>query len=206
MSTDLSPVIVAKSDQLNADDLISGPIIIEISGVNVKAGSEQPTSISYVGDNGKPYKPGRSMSRILVAAWGAEGTDYVGRKLQLFRDPDVRFGPDNVGGIRISHMSHITEPFAWPLTVTKGKKKMYSVQPLIDVATIDVPALRMQCEAEAAKGIEPFKRFWSSLGGTKQKLIGGSTYLDELKKIAAKTATTELPAVEKSGTSTIPPV
>ena len=69
---DMSPVIIPKSDQLNSDDLIVGPITIKITDVIIRAGQEQPISIHYEGDNGKPYKACKSMCRVMVSAWGAD--------------------------------------------------------------------------------------------------------------------------------------
>ena len=42
----------------------------------------------------------------------------------------MRFGPDVVGGIKISHLSHIDKPVTTDLTVSKGKRKNYTVKPL----------------------------------------------------------------------------
>src|SRR5688572_15105315 len=109
--SDMSAVIIPKSDQLNADDLIAGPRTITITGVTIKAG-EQPVSIHYEGDNGKPYKCCKSMARILVSAWGADSKQYVGRSVTLFRDPEVKWAGMAVGGIRISHMTNIDRPLS----------------------------------------------------------------------------------------------
>ena len=62
---DLSQTIIPKSDQLNADDLIAGPRTIRITAVST-GNAEQPVVINYEGDNGRPYKPSKSMRRILV--------------------------------------------------------------------------------------------------------------------------------------------
>ena len=83
MSDSMASAIIPKSDQLNSDDLISGPITITITGVSIRGGQEQPVAISYAGDNGKPYKPCKSMSRCLVFAWGPDAKEYVGRSLTL---------------------------------------------------------------------------------------------------------------------------
>lgn len=105
--TDLSQTITPKSDQLNADDLIAGPRTIKVTKATVNQGAEQPASIFFEGDNGKPYKPGLSMRRVLVRAWGVNASAYVGRRMTLYRDDNVKFGGVAVGGIRISHMSDI---------------------------------------------------------------------------------------------------
>jgi hypothetical protein len=66
----LAETIIPKSDQLNADDLITGTITVKITAVKGSNEPQQPVSIHYEGDNGKPYKPCKSMRRILVSAWG----------------------------------------------------------------------------------------------------------------------------------------
>jgi hypothetical protein len=142
---DLRGTIKPKSDQLNADDLIGGPITIRITGVTVGEG-EQPVAISYEGDGGKPYKPGKSMRRVLVNLWGPDGAVYMGRSLTLYRDEEVVFGGVAVGGIRISHMSHLQRETTMALTATKAKRKPFTVRPLVvekptDKAAIAVEAL-----------------------------------------------------------------
>lgn len=128
--SDMTPVIAAKSDQLNADDLIGGPRTITITRVDVRDTKDQPVSVFYEGDEGKPWKPCKSMSRVLAAAWGTDSKIYPGRSLTLFREPSVKWGGIEVGGIRISHMSHIPEPLLLAITITKGSKKPYRVEPL----------------------------------------------------------------------------
>jgi hypothetical protein len=128
--SDMTPVIAAKSDQLNADDLIGGPRTITITRVDVRDTKDQPVSVFYEGDDGKPWKPCKSMSRVLAAAWGTDSKIYPGRSLTLFREPSVKWGGIEVGGIRISHMSHIPEPLLLAITITKGSKKPYRVEPL----------------------------------------------------------------------------
>ena len=131
---DMKQVIIPKSDQLNADDLLSGPMTIKITAVTVKGGQEQPVSISYEGDNGKPYKPCKSMCRVLVSAWGADSALYVGRSMTLYCDPKVKWGGMEVGGIRISHMTNIADTMTMALTVTRANKKPFIVQPLVNNA------------------------------------------------------------------------
>lgn len=127
---DLSKTITAKSDQLNADDLLGGPITITIEDVK-RGTTDQPIAVFYQGCNGKPWYPCKSMRRVLVAVWGNDGKTYAGKSCTLYRDPDVKFGGIKVGGIRISHMSHIDENVALALQVTKGSKRLYTVKPLV---------------------------------------------------------------------------
>lgn len=129
-NVDMSKFIVAKSDQANADDFISGPRTITVTGIRGTDEADQPVAISFEGDEGKPFKPCKSVRRILVAAWGTEGKDYVGRSMTLYRDENVLFGGIKVGGIRVSHMSHIDKELTVVMNATRGKKMAHKVQPL----------------------------------------------------------------------------
>lgn len=126
---DITGTIAARSDQLNADDLIGGAITIQISKVSMLAG-EQPVAIHYVGDEGKPWKPCKTARRVLVGVWGGDASKYAGRWLTLYRDADVIYAGQKVGGIRISHMSDIEKPVTLALTASNKSKKPITVQPL----------------------------------------------------------------------------
>lgn len=129
--TDLASTIIPKSDQMNADDLISGPRTIKITKVSADTGStEQPILIFFEGDSGKPYKPCKSMRRVMVTIWGSDGAKYPGRAMTLYRDPFVKWGGLEVGGIRISHMSDMDAPVTMALTATKQSRKPFRVLPL----------------------------------------------------------------------------
>lgn len=128
---DISTTIAPKSDQLNADDLIGGPVTVTITAVS-RGDNDQPVNIATAefGD-GRPFKPCKSMRRVLVAAWGAEASVYVGRRMTLYREPGVRFGGQEVGGIRIAALSHIDRKLTLALTMTRGKRAPFTVEPLI---------------------------------------------------------------------------
>ena len=131
-ASDMSSVIIAKSDQLNSDDLISGPITVTITSVAIRPGTEQPVSVFFDGDGGKPYKCCKSMARVMVHCWGPDANKYVGHSMTLYRDPKVLWGGMAVGGIRISHMSHLDGAVTIALTATKGSKKLFTVQPMAE--------------------------------------------------------------------------
>jgi len=127
--TDLSKTIEARSDILNADDLIGKEMTIRVTKVSITAG-EQPIAINFEGDNGKPFMPCKTVRRILVNCWGSDGNKYVGRSMTLFRDPKVKFGGLEVGGIRVSHLSNISGPVTMALTASKANKRPFTVKPL----------------------------------------------------------------------------
>lgn len=128
---DISETIVPKSDQINAEDLLSGPRTFTVEKVT-KGSAEQPVDIHLVEFPGRPFRPSKTVRRILVNAWGPEASAYVGRRMTLYRDPAVKFGGMDVGGIRVSHLSHIDKALTVALAVTRGKRAPYTVQPLAD--------------------------------------------------------------------------
>lgn len=173
--------IEAKSDQLNSDDLMEGPRTITVTGVSANPdSSEQPVSIHFEGDNRKPFKPCKTMRRLIVGVWGADASQYVGRSMTLYRDPNVQFGGMNVGGIRISHMSDIDKPLTVALLVTRGRKKPFQVQPLKVERKTDEPG-----EDKAAKWAETFKADVASasdLGSLAEAHDKASKVLTKLEK------------------------
>lgn len=129
--------IVPKSDQLNADDLLAGPITVTISGVR-KGDREQPIVVEIEGQ--RPYKPCKSMRRILIATYGDNPRDWVGQRMTLFCDQSVMWAGVKVGGIRISHLSGLTEPRTYMLTTTRGKRSEFTIQPLTSAYVDDAIA------------------------------------------------------------------
>jgi len=127
---DLTQSIEPRSDQVNADDLIGGPQTYTIREVRQGA-AEQPFDFMLV-ETDRAYRPSKTMRRLIVAAWGSEASAYTGRRLTLYREPSIRFGKDIVGGIRISHMSHIAGRVEEKFQTTRGKREPFVVDPLPD--------------------------------------------------------------------------
>lgn len=192
MNDDILKTIEPKSDQLNADDLLGGrTITIKIVDTTIEPG-DQPVAIHYEGDGGKPYKPGKSMRRVIVNAWGADPKLYVGRRMTLYRDDKVIFGGVQVGGIRISHMSDISKSITMALTATRASRKPFTVEPLVEKG-LPQPTTTNQGEVtvqlfnliekgnEAAAG-GMLQAFWASLAPVERKAIGAAQ-LEAWKKI-----------------------
>ena len=183
--TDMTKTIEPKSDQLNSDSLIGGrTLTIKITSVSLCAG-EQPIAVNFEGDDNKPWKPCKGMRRVLVNVWGADGNKYIGRSLTLYRDDKVLFGGVAVGGLRISHMSHIDKEVTMALTASRANRKPFTVKPLhtVVVHTANTAAIDA-AKTEAAKGTEALKVFWGGLTVPQQKML--KDLLPELKSIAEK--------------------
>ena len=127
---DIANSLAPRSDQVNADDLVAGPMTVTIRKV-VGGKAEQPFDF-LLEETDRAYRPAVTMRRLIAAAWGTDGDSYVGRRLTLYRDPEVTFGKDKVGGIRISHMSHIDKRIEVKLQVTRGERGTFIVDPLPD--------------------------------------------------------------------------
>lgn len=127
--SDMLKVIEPKSDQINAEDLIGRDMTITITAVKVSPGTEQPVAMKFEGSD-KLFRPCKTVSRIIVAAWGADTSLYAGRSLTLFRDPNVKWAGMAVGGIRVKAISHIDQPLKLALAESKQNRKITVVQPL----------------------------------------------------------------------------
>lgn len=132
--------ITPRSDQINSEDLLTGARTVTVTGVT-RGSVEQPVDIVTAEFGpGRPYKPSKTMRRILVAAWGKDASAYTGRRITIYRDPEIKFGAEKVGGIRISHLSHIDKPLTISLTETRGKRKPHRIEPLPDAPAGTAPA------------------------------------------------------------------
>lgn len=151
---DITDTLAPKSDQLDAVDLLGGPQTFTITGVKAGSSAEQPVEVKLA-EFARVWRPGKSMRRVLAAAWTPHASEWTGRRVTLFCDPDVRFGGVEVGGIRISHMSHLDGPKKVPLLISKGKSAMFLVEPLADAPPVKSLAQRIDAAVArfAAKGI-----------------------------------------------------
>lgn len=123
----LRDTVAPKSDRRNADDFLAGSETVKIIAVK-RGDAESPVAVHL--ENSKPWYPCKSMRRILISAYGDNGVDWVGKSMTLYCDPAVRFGGVAVGGIRISHLSHIENDMVVSLTTTRSKRSPYTVKKL----------------------------------------------------------------------------
>ena len=129
---DISDTVAPNSKQITADDLRSGPWTITVTKVSVDKAAEQPVTIFYQDCGDKPFKPCKTMRRVLLELWGNNSIEYAGKSLTVYRDDAVSFGKDKVGGVRISHMSHIgSAPKRVSVITTKGRRGAVVVKPLV---------------------------------------------------------------------------
>ena len=182
---DVTKAIQPKSDQINADSLVTGPQTIKVRDVKVDPTGEQPIWIYFEGDDGKPWKPCKTSARCLAAIWGANASQWFGMSCTIFNDPTVTWGGAAVGGIRVSHMEGIDKPRVLSLTKTRGKKGQITIQPLItqDAPKIDVDAANESVRAAALNGKDAFVIWWKSNAGLRDAV---APIMDEIKATVAE--------------------
>lgn len=135
---DISKAIEPRSDQQNFDDYLAGPRTVTVESVDRDA--EQRVSIHLHEYPGRPFKPSKTNLRLIAQGWGTESSEWVGRGMVLAGDPTVRFGGQQVGGIRVAALSHIAKPFTANLTATRGKRTPYKVDVLTVAPAPEIPA------------------------------------------------------------------
>lgn len=132
---DISKTIVAKSDQLNASDLLGGPITVTVERVNIVKSADQPVSIHITG-GWQPFKPCLTVRRILAKLWGTSSKNWVGQSMTLYCDESVMWAGERAGGIRVSHATGIESRQEVITRASKHKVMAYLIEPL----SIELPA------------------------------------------------------------------
>lgn len=183
--SDLRDTIVPKSDQLNADQLLGGPITITVTDVR-RGTADQPITIHYDGEGGRPFKPCKTVRKILVHAWGADGNAWIGRRMTLFNRPDVKWGGEEVGGIRVSHLSHIPSPMEVSLAETRSVKKKSRIEKLGEQSTPEDSRARL--EAAARGGTSDLAAAWRATPTEHKLALGGADGCPEQFKALAREA------------------
>lgn len=141
--TDVGFALEAKSDQLNAVDIMGAEPVIRIRDVKVKQG-DQPVSVYFDGDNNRPWKPSKGMLRVLAGAWGRDSSAWVGKYAQLYFEPTVRYAGKEVGGIRIRALSDIDQRgLSFALRISQKQTEPYHV-PRLEVQANEYPADRFE--------------------------------------------------------------
>lgn len=169
---DISHTLAPTSDQLDAVDLLGGPRVFTIERVS-EGSTEQPVQV-HLAEFPRPWRPGKSMRRVLAAAWGTNTKTWVGKRVTLYCDPDVRFGGEAVGGTRISHMSDLPDgkPLRVPLLAGRGKSQVWTVQPLADAPAPRQGRPRPAApDVDAIDDVETLRAMWQSADTATRKRI-----------------------------------
>jgi len=135
----MTKAIEPRSDQMNAEDLLTGPRTFTITEVR-EGSAEQPTWV-YLAEfpQARPWKPSKTSRRLMSLVWGLDTDAWIGKRITLYRDESIKFGGEAVGGIRISHVSGIPGQMSIALSITRGKRAQFVLNRLADEAARGVP-------------------------------------------------------------------
>lgn len=177
----------AKSDQINADDLLGGPLVCKIVDIQMTGSADQPISI-YVDAHAQPWKPSKTSRRVLAACWAdTDPSEWIGRYVVLYNEPTVKWAGVEVGGIRTSHLSHIDGRKMFRANSAKGKKAEQVVEPYYP-------------STEPAKPVEPVfwpdDKFEAQVERASKAIISGEKTADDI--IAALEKKAQLTVGQKS--------
>ena len=117
-----------KSDQLNYDDARNHPLVFRIADVT-EGDKDRPLFVYMEGEK-RPYKPCKNMIRVFAGAWTDKGWEWVGKYVELYGDPTVKFGGVEVGGLKIGKLSHIQAPIEFKLTISRNVRVVHRVDVL----------------------------------------------------------------------------
>lgn len=138
---DISQLIAPDSDEMVAADLIGSPpqvfTIVEVTET-VREKGKRVANIRLEGFP-RPWRPGKGMSRVMADNWGRETQGWIGRQVELYGDPDVYFGPEKTGGVRISRLSGISAPRVTRVNPRGGSNATWTVKPLPTAAPTPEP-------------------------------------------------------------------
>lgn len=171
---DISETTGANSAQQNYDDYLGGQTrTVTITAVT-SGTAEQPVSVDLAEYPGHPFKPNKTMRRLLVLAWGSDSAAYIGRRMVLFGNPGVIYGGKAVGGVEIEKMSNLDKPLTVALTAKRGQRKNFTVQPLAE--TVPKTVRDWQTEMDAVTDTVTLTALYKAMHATP------GAYTDELKQ------------------------
>lgn len=161
---DITDALAPTSDQLDAIELVNPRTFTIDSGSRL--GSRDGKTVAEIRLVGFPrvWRPSKGMLDVLARCWGTDGKAWAGRSVTLYNDPEVTFGKDKVGGIRISHLSHIDGPVTVMIRGRgQGARKIaWPVKPLTVAAPPPPPAAMSLEDVAATTDTDTLRTAWQA--------------------------------------------
>ena len=159
---DITDALAPTSDQLDAIELVNPRTFTIDTGSRL--GSRDGKTVAEIRLVGFPrvWRPSKGMLDVLARCWGTDGKAWAGRSVTLYNDPEVTFGKDKVGGIRISHLSHIDGPVTVMIRGRgQGARKIaWPVKPLTVAAPPPPPAAMSLEDVAATTDTDTLRTAW----------------------------------------------
>lgn len=135
---DITDALAPNSDQLDAIELVTPRTFTIAAGSRMAVRDGKTVAEVALEDFPRVWRPSKGMLDILARCWGTDAKQWVGHRVTLYCDPDVMFGKDRVGGVRVSHLSHIDGVQTVPIRASgRGRKPTpWKVDPLPDAAPV----------------------------------------------------------------------
>ena len=132
---DITDALAPTSDQLDAVELVNPRTFTIDTGSSLGKREGKIVAEIRLVDFPRVWRPSKGMLDVLAACWGTDAKQWVGRCVTVYNDPEVMFGRDKVGGIRISHLSHIDKA----RVVTRAPSRSAPAQPSASATTRPSP-------------------------------------------------------------------
>jgi hypothetical protein len=127
------------------------------------------------------------MRKVLILAWGPDGTQWIGKSMELYCEPSVKFGGEVVGGIRISRLSDIPKDIKVALTATKGRKAMHEIRPLVASPELTA-ALAAITAATGRESLQKAKALAERLTADADVAFARTAYVKKVAQLKAQAA------------------
>lgn len=160
---DITDALAPTSDQLDAVELVNPRTFTIDTGSSL--GQRDGKTVAEIRLTGFPrvWRPSKGMLDVLAACWGTDAKQWVGRRVTVYNDPEVMFGRDKVGGIRISHLSHIDKARVVTIRASgAGRKQSWRVEPLPDVMPVQTEPTA--ADVAACTDLDALKGMWRTSG------------------------------------------
>lgn len=148
---DITDALAPNSDQLDAIELVAPRTFTIAAGSRLAMRDGKTVAEVALEDFPRVWRPSKGMLDVLARCWGADAKQWVGRRVTLYNDPDVMFGKDRVGGVRVSHLSDIDGVQTVNIRASgRGRApKPWKVDPLPDAAPVAAPITAPPAESIA---------------------------------------------------------
>ena len=98
--------------------------IVRIGSVRLddeKKKKEVDKAVIYFKEIDRGWVFSKTSGHCLAKMFGEDDDAWIGKRVTLFADPDVKFGGDQVGGIRVSGSPDISQPMTIRIKFPKKK-------------------------------------------------------------------------------------
>lgn len=130
MNDDFIIPTVGDSDRICTQHFPCGPRIFKMLRAEPHEENGKKGIKIFLKGEDLPYIPCLTVRRKLSHCGIVKATDVPGVHVRLYVEPDVHFGKEKVGGVRLSAISSINEKIEVYLQDRQKKKRRWIIQPL----------------------------------------------------------------------------